>query len=44
MNIKNLGLEELTVEESKNTNGGGAALVIVGLIIVGLILSTQNVY
>lgn len=44
MNIKELGLEELTVSEKKETRGGVAPLVVAGLIVAGLILSTATAH
>ena len=36
MNIKDLGLEELTVSEKRETKGGLAPIVYIGLTIAGL--------
>ena len=42
--MKNLGFMELDAQELEGVNGGIAPLVIGGLIILGLLLSTEKAY
>lgn len=44
MNIKELGLEELTVSEKKETRGGLAPIVYVGLVAAGLLIATFDLH
>jgi lactobin A/cerein 7B family class IIb bacteriocin len=42
--MKNLGFMELDAQELEEVNGGIAPLIIGGLIILGLLLSTEKAY
>ena len=42
--MKNLEFMELNAQELEDVNGGVAPLIIAGIIIVGLILSTEKAY
>jgi len=44
MDIKLLGLEELSTKEMKTCNGGVAPLVVGVIIVAMLLLGTQNAY
>lgn len=42
--MKNLEFMELNAQELEEVNGGVAPLIIAGIILVGLILSTEKAY
>ncbi|MBR2262089.1 MAG: class IIb bacteriocin, lactobin A/cerein 7B family [Paludibacteraceae bacterium] len=44
MNIKELGLEELTTSEMKETKGGLAPIIYVGLVAAGLLVATFDAH